>query len=188
MLMLATVLSVALFVGCENAPGGGDDDDAAGGKMATGEGPCEEAQECQGDICVALIDGDHPPVYCSEPCGNCPDGFFCDDQTFALVGLEFCRFGDSAESAPPPEEAPYLPCASDDDCEGDMVCAESGGEKGCATLCSEDSQCWISYQGLEMRFFECGPDESADRNVCLPDPDCFDGSIASMEECYEMPF
>ena len=150
--------------------------------LETGDGPCEEADECAGDVCVALIDGDNPPIYCTEQCdGGCPSGFFCDTQTFGLVGLEFCRYTtgqpDEEEAPPPPEEPPSLPCKSDDDCEEGLVCATFMGERECTLPCSIESDCTFEVGPVTVDFSTCGADETpgAERDVCLPDPDCYTG-------------
>ena len=83
-----------------------DDTSAAGSLKQTGDGPCAEPSECEGGVCVELIDSDNPPVYCTQPCDNgCPSGFVCDTELFALVDIDFCRWGDSPEDtqASPPE-------------------------------------------------------------------------------------
>lgn len=152
------------------------------GGMSTGEGPCEVASACAGDVCVALIDGDNPPVYCTEQCDGetCPDGFVCDTETFALVGLGFCRFGDPAVEPAPPSEPPRLPCREDADCDDGLVCAEFEGERDCTLPCTEEDECTPpALGGLTVDLATCGQDEGADRTVCLPDLDCFPDPIAA---------
>lgn len=156
-----------------------------GSLIATGEGPCKNGAQCEGEVCVALIDGKNPPNYCTQECdGGCPDGMFCDTQTFGAVGLEFCRFGKSEQQAAPPEEPPRLPCTKDGDCRKGEVCAEFQGEKSCTIPCDVNKDCEISAGGMTIKFMECGTDESKDRQVCLPNPDCFTGSIADFQSCY----
>ena len=105
---LALTLSIAfgLGLGCDSGGGSAESGASDGGGTVnpdgrpTGDGPCEEASECAGDVCVGIIDGSNPPVYCTEQCspGSCPDGFYCDEESFALIDLSFCRFG--SEDAP----------------------------------------------------------------------------------------
>lgn len=147
-------------------------------KKATGQGPCEAAAECKGDVCVSLIDGNNPPLYCTQPCdGGCPQGFVCDSQTFSLVGLSFCRFAPKnstpGEEPPPPEEPPALPCKTDKDCEMGTICASYGGERGCSLPCNVESDCTPpSLGGITLDVLTCAKDDEQ-RDVCLPDPKCF---------------
>jgi hypothetical protein len=170
--LAALLLAIAA---CAGGDDGGDDDNR---KLATGDGPCEAASQCRGDVCVALVDGNNPPNYCTQQCGNggsCPSGFWCDDQTFAIVGLEFCRFGNTPTEEPP-AEPPRLPCRDDSDCEGDEVCATFEGEPGCTLPCNAESECTPpSVGGFVVDFLTCGADQTpgASRQVCLPDPACY---------------
>lgn len=174
-------LGLATF-GCDDGGdgdggGGGSGDGGAGsnpGGKATGQGPCEAASECANDVCVALIDGNNPPVYCTQLCGSCPDGFYCDSSTFGLIGLNFCRFGATEPAMPEtPPEPPRVPCTTDADCEGALVCATWMGERNCTRPCSVEDDCTISLGGVTFDLATCGQDESQDRTVCLPDEDCF---------------
>jgi hypothetical protein len=172
-------LPLALALACGGESGGGDSSGADGGanssQSATGEGPCESADECEGNVCVALIDGNHPPNYCSQECGSCPGGFYCDSDTFGLVGLSFCRFGNEPSEPSTPPEPPRLPCKSDAECGAGLVCAEFMGESDCTTPCAVEEDCTYSFQGLTIDLAECAPDQRAgqDRQVCLPDLSCY---------------
>lgn len=171
------VLSAAFVVfACSDGGGTASGADGGGGGgelLATGEGPCESAEECEGGVCVALIDGDHPPVYCSQECGDCPDGFYCDEDLFALAGLSFCRFGDTPQQSEPPEEPPRRPCRSDAEC-APGVCATYHGERGCTIACDDEEECTLPpVGGVTFDMMECLPDQGAERDVCLPDADCF---------------
>lgn len=195
---------VLLLASCTTSRRGGDDDDAAddddatddddGASLtATGDGPCDDGGECEGGVCVALIDDPNPPVYCTQPCGSgCPDDMYCDDQTFALAGVDFCRLGGSNGSPPggeqtPPEEPPTLPCTSDADCDGNLICAEHMGERGCAPPCSSDDDCVIDMMGMTFLLAECAEEEGG-RDVCLPREECYNGSIEAFMDCLDMPF
>lgn len=193
---LASVLSLALFVpmtvGCggDDAAGDGmqsgdDDDDGDDGDdggngngdgKQTGEGPCEQASECSDDVCVAIIDGDHPPNYCTELCtaGSCPDGFVCDESTFALAELSFCRYTDDEQADPePPEDPPVLPCIDDVDCDDGFLCAELGDIKGCAKACSSEPDCDVPpHNGITFDLAVCGEDDNG-KSVCVGDPACY---------------
>jgi hypothetical protein len=148
---------------------------------ATGQGPCAEGDECRGDVCVAIIDGNNPPNYCTQTCtaGSCPSGFFCDADTFALVGLSFCRFGGDppqGEPAPAPEEPPRRPCKDDSGCDSGEICATYEGERGCTIACTQESQCDIpSVGGITVDFLECAPDPTPGqtRDACLPRAECY---------------
>jgi hypothetical protein len=176
------------FVGCGDDGGDGDGDGSGGsgtggggvGTQSIGQGPCDGPEDCAGDVCVALIDGNNPPVYCTQTCGSCPDGFYCDNSTFGLVGLNFCRYGQdpavTGVTPEPPKEPPRLPCKSDDECPGDAVCATYQGVRDCTILCNVESDCTPpALGGITMDLSECGADqtEGQSRTVCLPDPNCF---------------
>lgn len=171
------VLALGLLTpACEASNADGDADAGAGDLKPTGEGPCEEADECAGLVCVGIAT-DSPPIYCSEPCdGGCPSGFYCDTSTFALVGLEFCRVGaDEPPPAPePPPEPPRLPCNDDDDCDGDLVCATFEGERDCTIPCAAEADCTPpTVNGVTIDLLTCAADEGADRDVCVPDLACY---------------
>jgi len=205
--LLLLSCSLLLLASCVNTRRGGDDDDAADddddaanddddgvGQIATGDGPCDDGGDCEGGVCVALIEEPNPPVYCTQPCGSgCPDDMYCDDQTFALAGVDFCRFGGNGGNPPPsdeqvpPEEAPSLPCSTDSDCEGNLICAEFMGESGCAPPCNNDDDCVVSMMGMSFLLAECGQEDGG-RDVCLPREECYDGSMASFMSCIDMPF
>lgn len=163
--------------GSNNTNTNGSNNVNASGK-ATGEGPCGEPSECKNNVCVAIIDGNNPPNYCTQQCSGsnpCPSGFWCDSETFQLVGLSFCRFGATEPENPePPSEPPKLPCKTDDDCEGDTVCAEFQGERECTITCTSETDCDVpSVGGISVDLLTCGQDEGQDRTVCLPDLDCY---------------
>lgn len=168
-----------LVLGCGDDGMGSGGTDGVGKQLDNGQGPCDKADDCKGDVCVALIDGDNPPVYCTQQCGGgCPDGFYCDQSTFALAGLEFCRLGDppAAGEPPPSEEPPRLPCSEDADCEGGQVCATYMGERGCTPPCAVEADCTPpAFGGITFDLATCGADETPDqmRTVCLPDPKCY---------------
>lgn len=154
-------------------------DSGGGGALPDGEGPCERPSDCQGNVCIAIVDAGHPPVYCTQTCGGgCPDGFYCDDSTFALVGLDFCRLGDPPAQGelPPNEEPPRRPCAEDGDCDAGEVCATWMGERDCTIACVEESECTPPpLGGLTFDVATCAADETPGqtRDVCVPDADCY---------------
>ena len=199
MLLCSTVLGLAACSTSRSSRGDDDDDDASddddgANLIETGDGPCEDGSECEGGVCVALIDEPNPPVYCTEPCGSaCPDDMYCDDQTFALAGVDFCRWGGNngtpppADEQAPPEEPPSLPCSTDADCEGNLICAEHMGERGCAPPCSSDDDCVVEMQGMSFLLAECSAEDGG-RDVCLPREECYDGSIEAFMSCIDFPF
>lgn len=161
------------------AGGGGEAGNVNPGAKATGEAGCEEAVECAGNVCVAIIDGDHPPVYCTQECGTCKAGMYCDDSTFGLIGLSFCRFsnepaGAEPETPPQPAEPPRLPCKEDADCEGTQVCATLNGKTDCTIPCTVEEDCTPpAVAGVTLDLATCGKEEGQDRSVCLPDLACW---------------
>lgn len=193
-LWIAVLAALALAVtGCgddeSSGEGGGGGGGGGGNGAATGEGPCDDASDCANDVCVALIDGNNPPVYCSEPCSadSCPDGFVCDESTFGLIGLSFCRFGEAGTEPSPPAEPPRVPCTDDADCEGDLVCAEYNGERDCTVACAAEDDCTPpTMGGITFDLATCAPDQRTDvtRDVCLPDEACYpnvQGCISGMD-------
>ncbi len=179
-LIVVASVAVAGFAGCADEPAAQNPN----GK-ATGQGPCDTSAECAGDVCVAVIDTGHPPVYCSQSCATagCPSGFFCDSQTFALIGLRYCRFGETQPSAPP-AEPPRLPCKIDADCDNGQVCAESGGVRDCTLPCANEEQCTPpATGGFVFDFLTCKKDDKA-RSVCLPDAACYSNPL----NCTKSPF
>ena len=190
--IMSAVLCVLLGA-CGSDGGNGESGGGADGgsdvtpSKSTGEGPCESPSECEGGVCVALIDGNHPPEYCTQECGSCPDGFYCDADTFALAGLSFCRFGNTPdEPPPPPQEPPRLPCKSDAECGEGLVCATYMGESDCTLPCSNEEQCTITLGGFIVDMNTCDADQTPGetRDVCLPDPACFPDATS----CIQFPF
>jgi hypothetical protein len=128
---------------------------------------------------VAIIDGNNPPIYCTQECGTCPEKMYCDAQTFGLIGLSFCRFslepdGVAPATPPAPTEPPRLPCKEDGDCEGELVCATFQGKNDCTKICAVEDDCSPpSLGGVTLDLLTCGTDEGQARQVCLPDMACF---------------
>ncbi len=166
--------AVALFACAEDDENVDEGGSGEGSGKPVGEGPCETASDCAGEVCIALIDGDNPPVYCTQTCGDCPSGFYCDGDTFALAGLSFCRYGETLPMMmDPPEAPPRLPCKSDDDCDGALVCATWMGERGCTLPCTGEDDCTFGAGGITFDLATCTADESAARMVCVPDTSCY---------------
>jgi hypothetical protein len=166
---------------------GGTSSSSSGGvqKKAQGQGPCEAASECQGDVCVSIIDGDNPPVYCTQECtsGACPSGFRCDSTTFQLVGRTFCRFGETPPAGgmeETPSEPPTLPCKTDADCDDTEVCGTWMAESQCTLRCTAESNCDLpAVGGIRIDLLTCSADEGAgtNRNICVPDAACFSNPL-----------
>lgn len=175
--LLAAALMAASCGGSSESEENNNNNNTSG--KALGSGPCNEASECKGNVCVALIDGKNPPAYCTQECsGTCPDGFYCDDSTFGLVGLNFCRFApeDPEEEPAQPTEPPRLPCTSDEDCMDGLVCATYEGERDCTITCAAEDDCTPpAMAGMVVDLSTCAADQTAgqDRTVCLPDAACF---------------
>ena len=157
----------------------------SGGGKATGQGPCEAADECQGQVCVSLIDGNNPPNYCTQECANgaCPSGFHCDASTFQLIDRTFCRFGGppAGGTEDTPSEPPRLPCRGDADCETGEVCGTYQGERQCTLPCTVEQDCDLpALGGIRIDLMTCGADQTAgtSRSICLPDPACFSNPLA----------
>ncbi len=157
--------------------------------LQTGDGPCEEASECGGDVCVAVIDGDNPPVYCTEQCtpGSCPSGMYCDEDLFALLDMAVCRFGDEDEPPPNTSTPPEVVCQDDADCEGDLICAQLGDIRGCAVPCDDDTDCDIPpVNGVQLDLAVCGQEDGG-RQVCVGDPDCYPDLQSCVDPGVDIP-
>jgi hypothetical protein len=171
-LVSATVAAAFLYLG-----------GCGGGLKGTGDKDCGNGDECSGSVCVALIDGNNPPNYCTQTCSAsaaCPSGFYCDNETFGIAGLSFCRFGGTKPEQPaPPSEAPRFICKADADCAvaaGDgQVCATFEGERECSIVCTQESQCTFSFGGVTFSFLTCASDTTpgTSRKVCLPKKSCY---------------
>lgn len=172
---ITCMVAVALFLilqCCSSGNGNGD------GKKSTGEGPCQEAEECSDGVCLE-VNGDS---YCSRECGDCPSDMVCDDTLFGALGLSFCVKSppDSPGQPPAPTEPPRVPCTSDDECrviDPGLVCATFEGKRDCTISCTDTSQCHFSMSqagiDISLEFLSCQQDQGdSSRNVCLPDPAC----------------
>lgn len=84
---------------------------AAQALSPTGKGPCSSGDQCVSGVCVEI----NSDSYCSQSCGACTAGMFCDAKLFATMGLKVCLKGQA--SAPPKiQTPPRLPCRSDAQC------------------------------------------------------------------------
>lgn len=152
---------------------------SSSGAKGIGEAGCDQPSECAGNLCVALVDGTNPSIYCSQLCDasrTCPSGFYCDAQTFGVTGISFCRFGATQPSQPePPKEAPRLQCKVDKDCQSGEVCATADGGRDCTIPCSKAADCEFTAGGFTFTFATCAADKTAgvSRMVCLPNPACY---------------
>lgn len=141
----------------------------AAAKKPTGKGPCKHGRQCAEGVCVEVND----ESYCSKTCGKCPAGMFCDDQLFAMTGLEVCIQG--AKSEPPkPKKPPRVPCKTDAECPGALICAEMMGQRDCTIRCKKNSQCKMpEMMGVKMDFMACQLDRGKrGRKACLPKKKC----------------
>lgn len=152
---------------------------AEAGKRPTGKGPCKDGARCREGVCVE-VNGD---AYCSKTCGDCPAGMYCDANLFAMVGMKVCLKGRS--NAPvKPEAPPRLPCKTDDNCQGALICAQMMGHKDCTLPCATNRQCEMpEMMGVKMDFMSCQLDEgNRGRKACLPKRKC----LANPASCMSM--
>jgi hypothetical protein len=106
---------------------------------------------------------------------------FCDAKLFATMGLKVCLKGQA--SAPPKiQTPPRLPCRTDAQCAGALVCAQFMGRRDCTLPCASDPQCKPpKMMGMQMDFMRCLPDEgNASRRACLPRKECMNNPMACM--------
>ena len=80
---------------------------------ATGKGPCADGSQCSSGICVEI----NSDSYCSQTCGACPAGMYCDAQLFATMGIKVCVKGRASAPAKV-QSPPRLPCRTDAQCQG----------------------------------------------------------------------
>ncbi len=150
----------------------------AGGKIATGKGPCKDADQCSSGLCVE-VNGDS---YCSQACGDCPSGMYCDAQLFAMMSLKVCAKGSTEAPAKVEKAPPRLPCKTDKQCSGGLVCAEAFGIKDCTLPCTQETQCKMTeMMGVKMDFMTCAADQAKKtRKACLPKKECFANPMSCM--------
>jgi hypothetical protein len=145
--------------------------------LPAGKGPCSDGSQCSSGTCVEI----NSDSYCSQACGLCPPGMFCDAKLFAAVGLKVCVKGQA--SAPPKiQSPPRLPCHTDAQCQGALVCAQFMGRRDCTMPCATDQQCKPpAMMGIKMDFLRCLPDEgNATRRACLPRKECLNNPMPCM--------
>jgi hypothetical protein len=145
--------------------------------LPAGKGPCSDGSQCNSGTCVEI----NSDSYCSQACGLCPPGMFCDAKLFATVGLKVCIKGQA--SAPPKiQSPPRLPCHTDAQCQGALVCAQFMGRRDCTMPCATDQQCKPPrMMGIKMDFLRCLPDEgNATRRACLPRKECMNNPMPCM--------
>lgn len=139
------------------------------GERQVGSGPCSEPSQCASRLCLE-INGES---YCSQECGTCPSGMYCDSALFSPIGLSVCVKGAASTPVQPQTELPSLPCKTDADCPSGLVCATFKGQKDCTKECSNSDQCAPTQLcPFKLDFMECSKDEGADRTVCLPKQQC----------------
>ncbi len=143
----------------------------------TGKGPCKDAGRCRGGVCVE-VNGDS---YCSEACGDCPAGMYCDARLFSAIGMKVCLRG-TTNAPVKPEAPPRLPCKVDDHCQGALVCAEMMGHKDCTLPCKRNAQCEApEIMGMKLDFLSCQLDEgNRARKACLPKRKCLSNPASCM--------
>lgn len=152
---------------------------AAFAARPTGKGPCKDAGQCRGGVCVE-VNGD---AYCSKTCGDCPAGMYCDERLFSAVGMKVCLRG-RAKAPVEPKSPPRLPCKTDDNCQGALICAEMMGHRDCTLPCTTEAQCDApEVMGVKMDFLSCQVDEGdRKRKACLPKKAC----MANPMQCMSM--
>jgi hypothetical protein len=148
------------------------------GDRPAGKGPCNSAADCADDVCVEVND----TSYCSRQCGACPPGMYCDAKLFSMTGLKVCLKGTTAEPAKP-RTPPRVPCTSDDQCPGTLICAEMLGKRDCTIPCDDDAQCRMPRAaGMSVDFWGCRLDEAQrGRKACLPKQACIQNPMACVD-------
>ncbi len=144
----------------------------------TGRGPCKGADDCARGVCVEV----NNDSYCSQPCGSCPAGLYCDEQLFGMWDLKVCVKGSSEEPVKPEQAPARLPCKADRDCQSGLICAEMMGHRDCTLPCATDAQCKMpELAGVKFDFFACQVDGAKrERKACLPKKACVANPMACM--------
>jgi len=142
-----------------------------------GKGPCTDGSQCASGTCIEV----NSDSYCSQTCGSCPAGMYCDAKLFATLGMKVCVKGRSTAPAQV-QSPPRLPCRTDAQCQGALVCAQFMGRRDCTMPCATDDQCKPpAMMGIKMDFLRCLPDEgNTTRRACLPRKECFSNPMACM--------
>jgi hypothetical protein len=162
---------VALVVGCggAGAPGEGGEGDR-----------CAALADC-GDELVCLAIGDEAPT-CALTCSASADACGASAACAGVGALEIdvCQPPESVadeEGAPAEEDRPSLPCRDDTECDAlypGAVCGTWRGARECTLPCADDAVCNPpEVMGVVTTFLECGLDEGADRDICVPNEACF---------------
>jgi len=151
---------------------------ALAGKLRTGKGPCKQPSQCKRNLCLEV----NGQSYCSQSCGRCPAGMYCDKNLFGMLGLSVCVKG-SQERPVKPEALPRIPCRADTDCLGALVCAQKMGMRDCTRECSADADCATpEMMGVKIDFYECSFDEGKrGRRACLPKDSCLENPMSCMK-------
>ncbi len=141
----------------------------AGRKLPSGKGPCRQASQCRRGVCLEL----NGRSYCSQPCGRCPAGMYCDENLFRTFGLNICVKGRAGRPVQP-KALPRLPCRTDAECQGALVCAQRMGLRECTLECGSNEDCRLpEVSGVGFDFYECAFDEGRrGRRACLPRARC----------------
>jgi hypothetical protein len=182
--MSALVMMGAIAVGCGGGGSGGSGGSGGGAAICSTMADCADGTVCliTGGLGLCQLD-------CSLNASECSAEASCSG--VGSLSVSVCQ--EPAETAP--EEAteddiPYIPCATDADCQAldpIAICAQFQGRKDCTIPCSnegEKAECNLPpLFGVALDFMICNPDEAdTTRLACLPDEACF----ASMMSCMDL--
>jgi len=145
--------------------------------IPAGKGPCTDGSQCASGTCIEV----NSDSYCSQTCGSCPAGMYCDAKLFATVGMKVCVKGRATAPAQV-QSPPRIPCRTDAQCPGALVCAQFMGRRDCTMPCATDNQCKPpAMMGIKMDFLRCIPDQgNTTRRACLPRKECLSNPTACM--------
>jgi len=180
----ALVMMGTVAVGCGGGGSGGSGGSGGGAMM------CSSLSDCaSGTVCVVTAGLGICQLDCSLNATECSAEASCE----GVGSLEVSVCQEPVEKAPEEvteDDIPYIPCATDADCQGldpIAICAEFKGRKDCTIPCSnegEKAECNLPpLMGVSLDFMICNPDEAdTTRLACLPDEACF----ASMMSCMDL--
>lgn len=169
---MKVVMILMSFLAC------GGSSSSSGGK-SIGQGPCSGPSDCSTQACVEV----NQESYCTQECGSCPSGMYCDSSLFGAIGLKVCLKGSVSQPVEVKEEPPSLSCKEDKDCPKGLVCAQYKKEKSCTKPCKSNDECKPPFDTCPYKIdmLTCSKDESQDRQVCLPKEEC----MKSLQTCIE---
>jgi hypothetical protein len=139
------------------------------GELEVGK-PCKTANDCASALCLE-VEGSR---FCSQRCGECPDGLTCSPAFFHLPRASVCVPNEIIARGEPTRMARML-CRRDADCVTGGICAGRRAERRCTRTCKEDQECKLPAR----RYYQCRVDPAKKgRKACLLRKECRERLLA----------